>query len=75
MSATSGDNFSFSTSFTQGDALVSNAPTVGAVGALSSQTSWRAAGSAGDLAGTIGQDGAVAVTVPWKWYIVLQDNS
>ncbi len=61
MSATSGDNFSFSTSFTQGDALVSNAPTVGAVSALSSQTSW-AAGSAGDLAGTIGQDGAVAVT-------------
>ena len=61
MSATSGDNFSFSTSFTQGDALVSNAPTVGAVSALSSQTSW-AAGTAGDLAGTIGQDGAVAVT-------------
>ena len=60
-SATSGDNFSFSTSFTQGDAVITTAPTVGAVSAFSSQTSY-AAGSAGDLAGTVGQDGAVSVT-------------
>ena len=60
-SATSGDNFSFSTSFTQGDALITTAPTVGAVSAFSSQTSY-AAGSAGDLAGTIGTDGAIAIT-------------
>ena len=61
LNATDGEAFSFSTSFTQGDALSTSAPTVGAVGNYSSQTSY-AAGTAGDLAGTIGQDGAIAVT-------------
>ena len=61
LNATDGEAFSFSTSFTQGDALSTSAPTVGQVSNFSSQTSY-AAGTAGDLAGTIGQDGAIAVT-------------
>tara|TARA_B000000532_G_scaffold233895_1_gene217902 strand:- start:3201 stop:3701 length:501 start_codon:yes stop_codon:yes gene_type:complete len=61
LSATNGEAFSFSTSFTQGDALVTSGPSVGAVSAFSNQTSW-AAGSAGSLAGTVGQDGAITVT-------------
>ena len=61
LNATDGEAFSFSTSFTQGDALSTSAPTVGAVSNFSSQTSY-AAGTAGDLAGTIGQDGAIAIT-------------
>ena len=61
LNATDGEAFSFSTSFTQGDALSTSAPSVGAVSNFSSQTSY-AAGTAGDLAGTIGQDGGIAVT-------------
>ena len=61
LNATDGEAFSFSTTFTQGDALSTSAPTVGAVSNFSSQTSY-AAGTAGDLAGTIGQDGAIAIT-------------
>ena len=61
LNATDGEAFSFSTSFTQGDALSTSAPTVGQVSNFSSQTSY-AAGTAGDLAGTIGQDGAIAIT-------------
>ena len=61
LNATDGEAFSFSTSFTQGDALSTSAPTVGQVSNFSSQTSY-ASGTAGDLAGTIGQDGAIAVT-------------
>ncbi len=61
LSATNGEAFSFSTSFLQGDALPTSAPSVGAVSAFSSQTSY-AAGTAGDLAGTIGTDGAIAIT-------------
>ena len=61
LNATDGEAFSFSTSFTQGDALSTSAPSVGAVSNFSSQTSY-AAGTAGDLAGTIGQDGAIAIT-------------
>ena len=61
LNATDGEAFSFSTSFTQGDALSTSAPSVGAVSNFSSQTSY-AAGTAGDLAGTVGQDGAIAVT-------------
>ena len=61
LNATDGEAFSFSTSFTQGDALSTSAPTVGTVSNFSSQTSYTA-GTAGDLAGTIGQDGAIAVT-------------
>ena len=61
MSATSGDNFSFSTSFTQGDALVSNAPTVGAVPNFGSVTSY-ASGTKDTLAGTIATDGGITLT-------------
>ena len=61
LNATDGEAFSFSTSFTQGDALSTSAPTVGEVSNFSSQTSYTA-GTAGDLAGTIGQDGAIAIT-------------
>ena len=59
--ATAGEAFSFSSSYLQGDAVSTSAPTVGTVGNFSSQTSY-AAGSAGDLAGTIGTDGAIAIT-------------
>ena len=59
--ATSGNSFSFSQSFTAGDATITTAPTVGAVSALSNQTS-TAAGSAGALAGTITSAGAVTLT-------------
>jgi hypothetical protein len=61
LNATDGEAFSFSTSFTQGDALSQSAPSIGAVSNFSSQTSY-AAGTAGDLAGTIGQDGGIAIT-------------
>ena len=58
---TDGASFTFSNSFTAGDALVTTAPTVGAVSALSNQTS-TAAGSAGTLAGTITSAGAMTLT-------------
>ena len=61
LNATDGEAFSFSTSFTQGDALSTSAPTVGEVPNYSSITSY-SAGTAGNLAGTIGQDGAISVT-------------
>ena len=61
LNATDGEAFSFSTSFTQGDALSTSAPTVGEVSNFSSQTSYTA-GTAGNLAGTIGQDGGITVT-------------
>ena len=50
--ATSGDAFNFSNSFTAGDAVITTAPSTGAVSAFSNQTSY-AAGAAGSLAGTI----------------------
>ena len=56
-----GEAFSFSTSFTQGDALVTSAPSVGAVSALSNQLS-TGAGTAGSLAGTVTTQGALTVT-------------
>ena len=59
--ATAGESFSFTQSFTQGDAIVSSAPSVGAVSALSNQTS-TAAGVAGTLAGTIDSSSTVALT-------------
>ena len=59
--ATAGEAFSFSTSFLQGDAVPSAAPSVGAVGNFSSQTSY-AAGVAGDLEGTIATDGGISIT-------------
>ena len=59
--ATAGESFSFSQSFTQGDAIVSSAPSVGAVSPLSSQTS-TAAGTAGSLAGTIDSSSTITLT-------------
>ena len=47
-----GASFSLSQSFVQGDAMVTTAPSVGAVSPLSDQVS-TAAGTAGNLAGTI----------------------
>ena len=59
--ATSGEAFSFSASYTQGDAVPASAPTVGAVPNFGSVTSY-ASGSAGSLAGTIDTAGAITVT-------------
>ena len=59
--ATSGEAFSFSASYTQGDAIPTSAPTVGEVPNFGSITSY-SAGTAGNLAGTIGTDGAISVT-------------
>ena len=56
-----GEAFSFSTAFTQGDALPTYAPSVGAVSALSNQLS-TASGTAGSLAGTVNSQGALTVT-------------
>ena len=58
---TPGNAFSFSQSYTQGDAVPQSAPTVGAVPNFSSLTSYTA-GTAGDLAGTIGTTGAISIT-------------
>ena len=59
--ATAGEAFSYSVTFTQGDALVTTAPAVGAVSPLSQQTS-NAAGVAGNLAGVINADGSMTLT-------------
>ena len=59
--ATAGESWSFSQSFTQVDAIVSSAPSVGAVSPLSSQTS-TAAGTAGTLAGTIYSSSTITLT-------------
>ena len=56
-----GEAFSFSTAFTQGDALPTSAPSVGAVSALSNQLS-TGAGTAGSLAGTVTSQGSLTVT-------------
>ena len=61
LNATAGEAFSYSVSYTEADAVITNAPTVGAVSAFSNQTS-NAAGTAGDLAGTIDTSGAMALT-------------
>ena len=58
---TAGEAFSFSTSYLQGDAVPTSAASVGAVGNFSRQTSY-AAGSAGDLAGTVSTGGAITLT-------------
>ena len=58
---TAGSAFRFRQSFTQGDAISSNAPSTGAVSNFSNQTS-TGSGTAGDLAGTILTSGAVTVT-------------
>ena len=59
--ATNGEAFSFSSSYLQGDAVPTAAPTVGTVGNFSSQTSYTA-GVAGDLEGTIATDGGITIT-------------
>ena len=59
--ATSGNAFSYSNSFTAGDAVITSAPTVGEVSAFSNQTSYTA-GTAGNLAGTVTTAGALTVT-------------
>ena len=56
-----GASFSLSQSFVQGDAISQSAPTVGAVSNFSDQVS-TAAGTAGNLAGTITTSGAMTVT-------------
>ena len=58
---TDGNAFSFTTSFTQGDAIPTAAPTVGDVPNFSNVTSYTA-GSAGSLAGTVTTAGAITVT-------------
>ena len=58
---TAGEAFSFSASYMQGDAVPTSAPSVGAIGNFGSVTSY-AAGSAGDLAGTIATDGGITLT-------------
>jgi|TARA_B100001094_G_scaffold245007_1_gene241422 hypothetical protein len=59
--ATDGNAFSYTTSFTQGDAIPTAAPTVGDVPNFSNVTSYTA-GVAGTLAGTVGTSGALTVT-------------
>jgi hypothetical protein len=59
--ATDGNAFSYSASFTQGDAVPNAAPTVGDVPNFSSVTSYTA-GTAGSLAGTVTTTGALTVT-------------
>ena len=59
--ATAGEAFSFSSSYLQGDAVSTSAPTVGTVGNLTGQTSY-ASGTAGNLAGTVTSAGVLTVT-------------
>ena len=59
--ATAGEAFSFSSSYLQGDAVPTAAPSTGSVPNFGSVTSY-SAGVAGDLAGTIGTDGAISIT-------------
>ena len=56
-----GAAFSFTQSYTQADAVATSAPTVGAVGNFSDQTS-TSAGTAGSLAGTITSAGVMTIT-------------
>ena len=58
---TAGAAFSFSQSYTQGDAVPTSAPTVGNVPNFGSVTSYTA-GTAGDLAGTVTSAGVLTVT-------------
>ena len=60
--STDGNAFSYSQSFTQGDAIpITTAPTVGDVPNFSSLNSYTA-GTAGNLAGTVTTTGALTVT-------------
>jgi len=58
---TAGSAFSFSQSYTEGDAIPTAAPTVGDVPNFSNTTSYTA-GTAGTLAGTVTSAGLVTVT-------------
>ena len=58
---TAGSAFSFSQSYTQGDAVPTGAPTVGYVPNFSSTLSYTA-GTAGDLAGTVTSAGVISIT-------------
>ena len=58
---TAGAAFSFSQSYTQGDALPTSAATVGAIPNFGSVTSYTA-GTAGSLAGTVTSAGVITVT-------------
>ena len=58
---TAGSAFSFAQSYTQADAVPTSAPTVGAVGNFSNQTS-TAAGTKDTLAGTITSAGVMTIT-------------
>ena len=59
--ATAGEAFSFSTSFTQADAIPTSAATTGEIQNFGIMTS-NAAGTAGNLAGTIDSAGSMALT-------------
>ena len=56
-----GESFSFATAFTQGDAIDTTGPDIGDISAYSDQLS-TAAGSAGNLAGTVTTQGILTVT-------------
>ena len=58
---TAGSAFSFSQSYTQGDAIPTSAATVGDIQNFGSLTSYTA-GTAGNLAGTVTSSGALTVT-------------
>ena len=58
---TAGSAFSFSQTYTEGDAVPASAPTVGAVPNFSNVTSYTA-GTAGSLAGTVTSAGVLTVT-------------
>ena len=59
--ATAGESWSFTQSFTQGDAIDTTGPDIGDVSAYGDQLS-TAAGTAGSLAGTVTSQGALTVT-------------
>ena len=56
-----GESFSFTTSFTQGDAIDTTGPAIGYISAYSYQLS-TAAGVQGNLAGTVTSQGALTIT-------------
>ena len=56
-----GESFSFTQAFTQGDAIDTTGPDIGDVSAYGDQLS-TAAGTTGDLAGTVTSQGALTVT-------------
>ena len=59
--ATGGESFSFQSSYFQGDAVPTSAPTVGTVGNFSDQTSTKG-GTASNLAGGVTSAGVISLT-------------